>query len=446
MTSRRSGPALSRPVRLASFDNALELLVMGGYYSLAHAMMLMIPEAWEKHTLMDENRRAFYEYHAAMMEPWDGPAAVAFTDGRQIGATLDRNGLRPARYLVTDDDLVVMASESGVLPIPEKKIVKKWRLQPGKMFLIDMEQGRIIDDKELKDAWPMPNPIASGSRRSASSSTKCPLRTKRRHRRRPLSWIASRPSATPRKTLRSSWSPWCRTVRKPPAPWGPTLHCLSSPSRSKTLYAYFKQLFAQVTNPPIDPIREDLVMSLVSFVGPKPNLLNTTDINPPIRLEVSQPVLSSSDMEKLRHIQKYTGGKFRSFELDICYPVAWGQAGVEARLACWPRTPRMPSVRGRTSSLFPTARSTPIGRHSGPARHLRNPPASREEGLAHQYRAWWWRLGPRGSTSFRAAGRLRCRSGPSLPRPGDHRGLRQGRRRKGRQIRQELRQGGRQGA
>ncbi|HNN07702.1 MAG TPA: glutamate synthase subunit alpha, partial [Azospira sp.] len=135
----------------ASFDNALELLVMGGY-SMAQAMMLMIPEAWEKHSTMDEKRRAFYEYHAAMMEPWDGPAAVAFTDGRQIGATLDRNGLRPARYLVTDDDLVVMASESGVLPIPEKKIVKKWRLQPGKMFLIDMDQGRIIDDKELKDS------------------------------------------------------------------------------------------------------------------------------------------------------------------------------------------------------------------------------------------------------------------------------------------------------
>ena len=134
----------------ASFDNALELLVMGGY-SLAHAMMLLIPEAWESHTLMDEKRRAFYEYHAAMMEPWDGPAAVAFTDGRQIGATLDRNGLRPARYLVTDDDLVVMSSESGVLPIPEERIVKKWRLQPGKMFLIDLDQGRIIDDLELKE-------------------------------------------------------------------------------------------------------------------------------------------------------------------------------------------------------------------------------------------------------------------------------------------------------
>ncbi|MBX3634967.1 MAG: glutamate synthase subunit alpha, partial [Rubrivivax sp.] len=133
----------------ASFDNALELLVMGGY-SLAHAMMLLIPEAWAGNPLMDEERRAFYEYYAAMMEPWDGPAAVAFTDGRQIGATLDRNGLRPARYLVTDDDLVVMSSEIGVLPIPEARIVKKWRLQPGKMFLIDLEQGRIIDDAEIK--------------------------------------------------------------------------------------------------------------------------------------------------------------------------------------------------------------------------------------------------------------------------------------------------------
>ena len=133
----------------ASFDNALELLLMGGY-PLAHAMMLMIPEAWSGNPLMDDDRRAFYEYNAALMEPWDGPAAMAFTDGRQIGATLDRNGLRPARYIVTDDDYVILASEVGVLDIPERKIVKKWRLQPGKMLLVDTEQGRIIDDDELK--------------------------------------------------------------------------------------------------------------------------------------------------------------------------------------------------------------------------------------------------------------------------------------------------------
>ena len=133
----------------ACFDNALEFLVRGGY-SLAHAMMMLIPEAWAGNPLMDEDRRAFYEYHAALMEPWDGPAAIAFTDGRQIGATLDRNGLRPARYLVTDDGLVVMASEMGVLPIPEETIVEKWRLQPGKMLLIDLEQGRIVSDDEIK--------------------------------------------------------------------------------------------------------------------------------------------------------------------------------------------------------------------------------------------------------------------------------------------------------
>src|SRR5665647_483055 len=143
----------------ATFDNALELLTMSGY-PLAHAVMMMIPEAWEQHTAMEPRRRAFYEYHAAMMEPWDGPAAMVFTDGRQIGATLDRNGLRPARYIVTDDGLVVMASESGVLPIAENRIVKKWRLQPGKMFLVDLEKGRIVEDKELKDALALSRPYA----------------------------------------------------------------------------------------------------------------------------------------------------------------------------------------------------------------------------------------------------------------------------------------------
>ena len=145
----------------ACFDNALEFLVQGGY-SLAHAMMMLIPEAWAGNPLMDEERRAFYEYHAALMEPWDGPAAMAFTDGRQIGATLDRNGLRPARYIVTDDGLVVMASEVGVLPIPEAKIVTKWRLQPGKMLLVDLEQGRIVSDAEMKHELAAPIPIVRG--------------------------------------------------------------------------------------------------------------------------------------------------------------------------------------------------------------------------------------------------------------------------------------------
>src|SRR6202795_1204136 len=158
MSSELLGADLAKMVPLigpdqsdtACIDNALELLVIGGGYSLAHSMMMLIPEAWSD-PLMDPERRAFYEYHAAVMEPWDGPAAIAFPDGRQIGATLDRNGLRPARYIITDDDHVILASEAGVLPVPERKIIKKWRLQPGKMLLVDLVEGRIIDDKELKD-------------------------------------------------------------------------------------------------------------------------------------------------------------------------------------------------------------------------------------------------------------------------------------------------------
>ena len=159
----------------ATFDNCLELLTMSGY-PISQAVMMMIPEPWEQHTTMDERRKAFYEYHAAMLEPWDGPASIVFTDGRQIGATLDRNGLRPSRYCVTDDDLVIMASESGVLPIPEHKIVRKWRLQPGKMFLIDLEQGRMVEDEEIRPRWPTASPTSSGLKTCASSSTTSPGR------------------------------------------------------------------------------------------------------------------------------------------------------------------------------------------------------------------------------------------------------------------------------
>ena len=316
----------------ASFDNALELLVMGGY-SMAQAVMLMIPEAWEKHTTMDENRRAFYEYHAAMMEPWDGPAAVAFTDGRQIGATLDRNGLRPARYLVTDDDFVVMASESGVLPIPEKKIVKKWRLQPGKMFLIDLEQGRIIDDKELKDALSRAKPYREWIDKIRIRLDEVPAADEKTDAA-PASLLDRQQAfGYTQEDIKVILEPMLQNGEEPTGSMGTDSALPILSAKNKTLYTYFKQLFAQVTNPPIDPIREELVMSLVSFVGPKPNLLNTTDINPPIRLEVSQPVLTATDMEKLRHIHKYTSGKLSSFELDICYPLAWGKDGVEARLA-----------------------------------------------------------------------------------------------------------------
>ena len=316
----------------ASFDNALELLLMGGY-SIAHAMMMLIPEAWEAHTLMDPTRRAFYEYHAAMMEPWDGPAAIAFTDGRQIGATLDRNGLRPARYIVTDDDLVIMASETGVLPIPEERIVKKWRLQPGKMFLVDLEAGRIIDDKELKDGLASAKPYREWIERIRIKLDDLPEPKERRGQSGEALLDRQQAFGYTQEDIKFILTPVALNGEEPIGSMGNDSPLAVLSDKDKTLYHYFKQLFAQVTNPPIDPIREELVTSVVSFIGPKPNLLGIDEVNPPLRLEVSQPVLDFEQMETIRHIEYYTKGKFKSCELDITYPVTWGKQAIEARLA-----------------------------------------------------------------------------------------------------------------
>ena len=311
----------------ACFDNALELLVAGGY-SLSHAMMMLIPEAWSGNPLMDKDRRAFYEYHAALMEPWDGPAAVAFTDGRQIGATLDRNGLRPARYLVTDDDLVVMGSEMGVLQIPEEKIIKKWRLQPGKMFLIDMEQGRIIDDEEIKatlskakpyqewldktqiDLHDMPEVVGA---MSPDPETLLDRQQAFGYTQEDIKFLLTPMILTGQEAIGSMGAD------NPPA-------VLSN--RPKHLSNYFKQLFAQVTNPPIDPIREEIVMSLVSLIGPNPNLLGLDSGGETMRLECAQPVLTNEDLERIRNIEDTCGGAFRTTTLRTTYPAAEGQAGM----------------------------------------------------------------------------------------------------------------------
>ncbi|MBK5206329.1 MAG: glutamate synthase subunit alpha, partial [Polaromonas sp.] len=321
----------------ATFDNCLELLTMAGY-PISQAVMMMIPEPWEQHATMDERRKAFYEYHAAMLEPWDGPASIVFTDGRQIGATLDRNGLRPSRYCVTDDDLVIMASESGVLPIPEHKIVRKWRLQPGKMFLIDLEQGRMVDDEEIKATLANSKPykqwienlrirlddVASKTMESASPA---PTGSE-------LSLLDRQQAfGYTQEDIKFLLSPMATNGEEATGSMGNDSPLAVLSNKNKPLYNYFKQLFAQVTNPPIDPIREAIVMSLVSFVGPKPNLLDINQVNPPMRLEVSQPVLSSADMQKLRDIEAHTQGKFKSYTLDITYPLAWGHEGVEAKLA-----------------------------------------------------------------------------------------------------------------
>ncbi len=315
----------------ASFDNALELLVMGGY-SLAHAMMLLIPEAWAGNPLMDEERRAFYEYHAAMMEPWDGPAAVAFTDGRQIGATLDRNGLRPARYLVTDDDLVVMSSEIGVLPIPEERIVKKWRLQPGKMFLIDLEEGRIIDDVEIKQQLSSARPYRAWIEATRYFLADLPAVDGKAALKEAL-LDTQQAFGYSQEDLKFILQPMATAGEEATGSMGNDSALPVLSDRNKPLYGYFKQLFAQVTNPPIDPIREEIVMSLTSFIGPKPNLLGVDETDPMLRLEVHQPVLSGEDLAKLVNIDKLTGGRFRALVLDITYPAKQGAAGMEKALA-----------------------------------------------------------------------------------------------------------------
>jgi glutamate synthase (NADPH) large chain len=312
----------------ACFDNALELLVQGGY-SLAHAMMMLIPEAWAGNPLMDEERRAFYEYHAALMEPWDGPAAVCFTDGRQIGATLDRNGLRPARYLVTDDDVVVMASEMGVLPIPEEKIVKKWRLQPGKMLLIDLEEGRIIDDAEVKAQLAQAHPYAELLAKSQIVLEDLPAKVQPKPSDPATRLDRQQAFGYTQEDIKFLLTPLAVSGQEAVGSMGTDTPLAVLSVKPKPVYNYFKQCFAQVTNPPIDSIREEAVMSLVSLIGPRPNLLGRPQNNTRKRLEVRQPILTNEDLEKIRDISEHADNAFRSVTLDITWPAGEGAAGME---------------------------------------------------------------------------------------------------------------------
>ncbi len=317
----------------ASLDNALEMLVAGGY-PLAHAVMMLIPEAWAGNPLMSSERRAFYEYHAALMEPWDGPAAIAFTDGRQIGATLDRNGLRPARFVITDQDHVIMASEVGVLDVPEERIVRKWRLQPGRMLLIDMEAGRIIEDEEIKSSLSAAKPYADWLEATQFKLEDLP---------EPPHWepaIANDAEGLLRRQQVFGYTqedinfflePMALSGEDPVGSMGTDTPLAVLSSRPTLLYDYFKQNFAQVTNPPIDPIREELVMSLVSMIGPRPNLLGR-QAGTHKRLEVLQPVLTNADLEKIRAISELLDGAFRTATLDATWPAADGEDGLERAL------------------------------------------------------------------------------------------------------------------
>jgi glutamate synthase (NADPH/NADH) large chain len=316
----------------ACLDNALELLVAGGY-PLAHAVMMLIPEAWAGNPLMDAKRKAFYEYHAALMEPWDGPAAVAFTDGRQIGATLDRNGLRPARFIITDQDNVIMASEVGVLTVPEERIVRKWRLQPGKMLLIDMEEGRIIEDEEIKRSLSEAEPYEEWLKSTQFKLEELPEIAFNEALSNDAAQLLDRQQAFgyTQEDEQFFLEPMAVSGDDPIGSMGSDTPIAVLSKRPKLLYDYFKQNFAQVTNPPIDPIREELVMSLVSMIGPRPNLLGR-QAGTHKRLEVSQPILTNEDLSKIRSISELLDGSFRTATLDITWAAEEGAAGLERAL------------------------------------------------------------------------------------------------------------------
>jgi glutamate synthase (NADPH/NADH) large chain len=310
----------------ATLDNALELLYMGGR-SLAHSMMMLIPEAWHKNELMEPARRAFYEYHACIMEPWDGPATIAFTDGRSIGAILDRNGLRPARYLVTKDDLVVMASETGVLDIPPENIRLKWRLQPGKIFLVDTVEGKIISDEELKNRIVRRRPYGqwlSENRIDLRNLPDPPYVHTLDH-----DTILDRQQAFgyTLEDLRMLLLPMAVEGEEPVGSMGNDTPIAVLSRRPQLLYNYFKQLFAQVTNPPIDPIREELVMSLTHYIGASGSLFDETPENcRQVRLESA--ILTNVEMEKLRNLR----GDFQARTLSILFDPTAGAAGLETAL------------------------------------------------------------------------------------------------------------------
>ncbi len=316
----------------ACFDNALEFLVMGGY-SLAHAAMMLIPEAWAGNPLMDGKRRAFYEYHACLMEPWDGPAAMAFTDGRQVGATLDRNGLRPARYLVTKDDRVIMSSEAGVLPVAEENVARKWRLQPGKMLLIDLEEGRIISDDDLKADLASRYPYEQWLKRTQVQVGDLPLPKKMPRKKTNVALLDLQQAfGYTQESLKFLMTPMAHTGQEAVGSMGNDTPVSVLSNKPKLLHTYFKQNFAQVTNPPIDSIREELVMSLVSFIGPRPNLLDLEGTAKIKRLEVYQPILTNEDLERIRQIGLVKDNQFSSVTIDITYAAEKGAAGMSAAL------------------------------------------------------------------------------------------------------------------
>ncbi|MBV8070303.1 MAG: glutamate synthase large subunit [Acidobacteriaceae bacterium] len=311
----------------AALDNTVELLTMAGR-SLPHVMAMLIPEAWDADVTMPAEKRAFYEYHASLMEPWDGPAAVAFTDGRVIGATLDRNGLRPARYLVTKDGLLVMASETGVLPFNTEDISYKGRLQPGKMLLVDLEQGRIVPDEEIKHQLASRQPYAEWLEQHQITLEALPEPVRVQGSDHATINLRQRCFGYTDEDIRLLITPMAADGQEAVGSMGTDtpLACLSD--KPQLLFHYFKQLFAQVTNPPIDPIREELVMSLTSYIGTERNILAEKPENCHT-LKMPHPVLTNRDLEKLRRVSR---GDLLASTLPTTFSVLEGEAGLKRAL------------------------------------------------------------------------------------------------------------------
>lgn len=314
----------------ASFDEVLELLYLGGR-SLPHSILMMIPEAWENHATMDQQRKDFYAFHAALMEPWDGPACVTFTDGRQIGAVLDRNGLRPSRFWVTDDGLVVLASEAGVLDIPPSKIIRKGRLQPGRMFLVDIDEGRIIEDDEIKNSLTSAAPYSDWLHAGLVRLSDLPARE---HIVYPHSSVLRRQRAFgyTEEELRIIITPMAKNGAEPLGSMGTDTPIAALSDKPRLLFDYFAQLFAQVTNPPLDAIREELVTSLGGSIGPEHNLL---DPGPSSCRQISLqfPVIDNDELAKIIHVNAdgdHPG--FSSYVVKGLFPIAGAGESLKKRL------------------------------------------------------------------------------------------------------------------
>ena len=310
-----------------NFDNVLEFLLMSGR-SLQEAVMLMVPEAWQSDENMSQVKKDFYRFNSAMMEPWDGPASIAFTDGHYIGAVLDRNGLRPSRYYLTHDDRVIMASEVGVVDVDPAEVKFKGRLQPGKMFLIDFDKGELISDEVLKQDFATQRPYGEwlNNQEIKLAELNC---DKEAHGFEPATIIPRMQTfGYTTETMQFMLLPLVRELRDPVGSMGndSALACLSD--KPRMIYDYFKQLFAQVTNPAIDSIREEVVMSLECYIGPEGNLLETTEKHAH-RLRVPHPILTNEELAALKHLD-HRGWKSKT--IDITYDKAEGVAGLGKRL------------------------------------------------------------------------------------------------------------------